>query len=390
MFLRSDKLPNFLNPGADSGLWRTLKVWLSTPRLVLVSATALIMLLSAVPVYRLAVGQDGGSDYSVHIAITKQVKNGERMIAHPGFHATLIAIEHVTSAPWEGLVVLLVTVSMTASFLVQVWILRRLSEGSTRSLTTATLIGAALCVIMPIHIPGIMPNVFHGQLSPNLYHNPTYLMMKPLALLAFGLTAVILSSSDTAGKRAWLPVVLIMGMVIKPSFVIVYLPALWLTLIFTSAGQSNRVLRLGLDFREGRWCFALSLAAVTVLAVQYLYRFAPTAKSQLVFDFLEHWSLRSSNIPLSIILALAFPICVAAFRFRHLINQRASWLAVFVLLIGMAFYATLTDNSEVGKSNLGWSYCIAQATVFLAAAAEYLRWQPREFKDRLKYGTTSV
>lgn len=54
-----------------------------------------------------------------------------------------------------------------------------------KKIEAAELIGLAICLVGPMNIPWIHSDIYFGVGTPNTWHNPTNLMVKPFALLGF-------------------------------------------------------------------------------------------------------------------------------------------------------------------------------------------------------------
>ena len=99
---------------------------------------------------------------------------------------------------------------------------------------------AFLCVLLgiaaAIYVPWFNKLPYLGQGSPNVWHNPTNNMVRPIGLLVFGLTAIELArlkedrfrSSARAAIVIPSALLLVLSTLAKPSFVQIYYPALFL------------------------------------------------------------------------------------------------------------------------------------------------------------------
>jgi hypothetical protein len=261
-----------------------------------------------------------------------------------------------------------------------------------------SLAGAAmLTVVCAVYVPLVNPQIYLGQLSPNVYHSPTYLLMKPFAIATVFL-AIRIMDGHARGADYWCcAAAYAASLFAKPNFALVFMPAVWLVVGFryVFSGAGGPVARRTVTFLG-----ALSLLTIVVGTWQYVNVFTsasagwlaqnPTGESRIVIDtFLRHWQTRTPSVPYSIVAALAFPLAVTAFRWRSTFATPARSLPWLMLLLGIGMYATLIDTVWIGVSNFGWSYMIGQVMVFLYGVIEFVRWRPTR-SDALAYGVTSV
>jgi len=114
----------------------------------------------------------------------------------------------------------------------------------------------------------------------------------------------------------------------------------------------------------------LSVAAVSVLLWQFLNEFG--GGEGIMLDPLGVWSRQSPNIPVSILLALAFPL--AHFRLAPDTSRNdflvLSWLMTFAGILLFALFAE--RGSHYSHGNFGWSYQIALSLLYLFSIVDFV------------------
>ncbi|KIM13373.1 MAG: hypothetical protein KU38_01610 [Sulfurovum sp. FS08-3] len=222
-----------------------------------------------------------------------------------------------------------------------------------------TLLTFTTIIIAPLTIPWYNQVIYLGQSSPNIWHNVTLWSVKPFALL----TMFFMIEAIRSQKRHYYfisLVTLLISILAKPSFVIAFLPAIALF-----------VLMKKLIYREFIVFYLLfTILSVVILSYQYTHTF--TGEDSHVFvDFLGVWSQSSLNIPISIVLALAFPIALFILETKIIHDDYIllSWILTF---IGIVFYAVFAQSGKYyPHGNFGWSYAIAMSLLYLFSIIKF-------------------
>ncbi len=333
-----------------------------------ISCFTVLFALALLQFYRLVVLHVSATDFGWHLRELPAVISGEIYIPHRLFHWSTYLLSIGSGLGIEAAAAWVVSLAFLGSALVQRWALGL----ESRSGHQATLVTMALTFAGAIYVPFINPDPYLGQFSPNLYHNPTFLLMKPFALGAFVLAARVLDGSGSRLALIGCAVATALSIAAKPSFAPVFLLAVGLVVLagFLSPGVSRRGQRTRVLL-----LVTLALGCTLPLSEQLLHTFGSDHRPALIVDrFLRHWHTRTPSVAYSILAALAFPIFVLAARARQMLGRPSVQLAWIACGLGMLAYATIIDTFAPGVSNIGWSYIVGQSLVFLVAAEELVRW----------------
>jgi hypothetical protein len=94
----------------------------------------------------------------------------------------------------------------------------------------------------------------------------------------------------------------------------------------------------------------------------------------------EVWRLYSPNIPVSLLLSIAFPLGVAVLYFKEIKTDVSVLLAWGVLVVAIAQYALLAETGErFTHANWIWASNFAMYVVFLVSTVVLLT-QPRTMR----------
>lgn len=306
------------------------------------------------------------SDTPQHLEIMHQYINGEKFLAHPLWHLLVFNVSSAAHIEYAT------ASSIVSSFLIMLWMLivyylvnARVNQyytdvfeyGKAILTLSATF---SICIIGPFYFPYLSDLIYKGQGSPNVWHNVTLWTVKPLALLAFLFTMRGLKMQKLLDFAAAF-IFSVTSIFAKPSFIMIFLPSL-LLLISIKRFYSKRTLV---------YMSSLCLAASLVMLYQYLNVFE--GGRQIIFDYFGVWSLRSQNIPLSIVSALAFPLLFLIIMRKEKIADEllASWLLTFFGLVLFACFAE--SGPKYSHGNFGWSYKIAMSILYLFSILEFIK-----------------
>ena len=231
------------------------------------------------------------------------------------------------------------------------------------------LITVSVLVVGPLCIPSYKANIMLGQGSPNLWHNVTLWIVKPLALMAM-IFVIAALKKHKASLYVLAFFVTIVSIFAKPSFVVVFLPSLFVFAWLKNIHDRGFKIFLAL----------VSFASASILLYQK-YHLGEFQDSQVVFDFLGVWSLYSNNIAISLLLALAFPLILVAAVPKVLEDDYIllSWLQVF---FGIVLYACFAQTGHYySHGNFGWSYMIALSFLYLFSIVQFFN----RFSELPKY-----
>lgn len=226
----------------------------------------------------------------------------------------------------------------------------------------------------------------NGILTPNPYWNATYLAVRPFTIPCFFLTAELLEEYEKGvpvKKAALLGCFSFLAAFTKPSFTFILLPVVGLTLL----------VRL-LASRFANWKNTLLFGCYFLpTGFLLLYQFfgvftgenALGEETGIGIGPGKAWYIHSSNIPLSIVLALLFPLCVLLLNFRELRKNREFRLAWQLLAVGMGTFFFLYEKGfRLEHLNFSWGYMHGLFFVFALSGFQILKnimgWKPRLYR----------
>ncbi|MFN5367009.1 MAG: hypothetical protein ACK5C8_00500 [Roseiflexaceae bacterium] len=166
-------------------------------------------------------------DWGIHITHAYQLMNHGKFISHFLFQAMLIGIHYLSIGllSLELAAVVLVILIMALICLV-LW-----NMGARVWPQPLFLVGTTLlvCLSAPIAVLyAVDGHLYTGYFATNVFHNPTVLMVKPLALLHVLMLISFFTHAPHDDDRVWWGVlwgITLLGVLAKPSYAIAMIPA---------------------------------------------------------------------------------------------------------------------------------------------------------------------
>jgi hypothetical protein len=234
-----------------------------------------------------------------------------------------------------------------------------------------------------------IPVTYRGQVSPNVWHNPTAIFAMPFALWLFLLAIQALRDPRTFTMGA-MGFVMALNLLAKPNYVLSFAPCLAVAALAVWY-QSIRTGRLTLPAAVGQACLAFA-PAIAILSFQFRNAFGAgiTGESKVVLDPLTSWSKFSHNIPASILLGIVFPAAVAALYPRRVIVEPKLLLAWAVLAVALAEFALLAEVGDRSThGNFHWGAVLADQVLFVVCT-DFLLRQPASLSRKLAFAVLGL
>jgi hypothetical protein len=313
-------------------------------------------------------------DFPAHADFAAQfLATGRPAVPHFAYHLLLMATRAVMpSAGWPGAAVLVTLTALVAAALVLAfWIAAALGPQATLPrLLLASLLPLLLLGVQPLLLP--LPYGWDrwliGYFPANQWHNPTTLLSKPVALGLFGLgwRALRRGPAASAMAVAGCAALVMVSALIKPSFVIAFLPALTIAALLRRDVADWRLLVAG-----------IAVPAVVFLAGQYVFYYAFNQASAgiqfaplLVLRF--YTAVDPVTLTLKLLASILFPLTVTACFPAALRDGRLA-LAWGTFAIGAVYaYLLAEGGGHADHGNFLWSGQLAAFVLFAVAAVATL------------------
>lgn len=230
-----------------------------------------------------------------------------------------------------------------------------------------------------VYVPFFNKEPYLGQGTPNIWHNPTTIAVRPVALLIFVLVSAMLLTCRKeefekglpAGKAILTAVLLVLSCLAKPSFVQVFYPAIFTLMIIWLIMYKGRSLKIALQL------LAVCIPSLIVMILQFVAAFygGNSESGGITIAPFVVAGARTPSIPISMLLLLAFPLLmlvISAVKKSLSWEDALAWLMLFWGLIWRLFLAEKGERTYHG--NFSWGYMLAVYLVWYCAVRSYLKF----------------
>jgi hypothetical protein len=302
------------------------------------------------------------SDIGSHIFFVEPFFEGKVYIPHPLWHIFVHYMNYITLDDKFSAAFVTALLVLLWLYIVQSLYTFFVDQGKQDIYLYAFLF--IVFVIGPAYIPLISKFIITGTGGPNIWNNITLFTVKPFAILTVFFTILGLEKKHIS-YYIFGAVSLLISIFAKPSFVIAFLPALVLFMIIKKFYSKENLIYFSI----------LSLISVSALAYQFLHTFGEgEGKSQIIISFLGVWSPATSNVFVSIILALLFPLLYFIFNLKDAKKNNylvLTWIMTFVSIAYAAFLAE--SGPRFNHGNFFWSYMISLSLLYVFSLIDYFK-----------------
>lgn len=230
----------------------------------------------------------------------------------------------------------------------------------------AGIFALVILTVGPIFVFTIPDRLYFGYITSNPYHNPTYILLRPLALLVF-----IEIVNNIFNKWSWknaliMAILMVCVALAKQSFTLTILPAGGLLILIYYLKQFKRI----------NWfyvIFPIGLVSIIVLISGYIVNYSGDRGDQILIAPFSALLTKVPNIPLIFgftLLSIAFPLLVSILYWRKMsanLSFRLAWLNFLVSLVYLFFFA---EKINLTSLNFIWGSMIGVFLLFYVTIVE--------------------
>ena len=262
----------------------------------------------------------------------------------------------------EFATIFILTLSVLAKYLISKKIISELTDRYIYILSLGMILFFAIPDPFSIFI---LKKMYLGKIVPNIWHNPTTILVLPFALLLFWKQLYVLKEKENI-NLILLHLLVFINVIIKPSFLFVYIPVTFFFLL--------SLIRI----RGFRWfCINTTplLTGSLLLVIQYyLIYFMQTGISQKEisgimiskpFELFLH-SVPAYYLPFSFLFSFLFPIISIIF-FRDILSYQPFIYSLSLLLFGILISTFIIESGpRMTHGNFLWQNIICSYLFILS------------------------
>ncbi len=301
----------------------------------------------------------GRGDTFVHATYLDSVglRNYVSQSAYPGWHVVLWVVGKLLPFASLAQSACIANALFASAAAVAVFVaVKTILKDMRRSLLTVAVVTVVLLFVCSIYIPGFSSTPYRYAGSPTIWHNPTYLAVRPFAVLS-----CLLLFDMAADRRANFGSCLgygaltVIALFFKPSYAQVQIPALVVFLFIDFARRRD------LQF-VGR--IALSVVpALCVMAAQFYFLMFTSTGGGGGIGIGPFYLLLNSDKPILLpaILLLAFPVYSMIVLRKDIFEIGSPYLFfVAMLIVGYVEANCVYELGErMADGNFAWGYYLA-------------------------------
>ena len=319
---------------------------------------------------------NGYSDYSGHAYIYlpyffsgSTLAEGFKAVPYCMWHLITLFFYKVLNIALDPSAAYTSCIFAVFSYGVGCFMIDKISEryGAGYSAVRTAFLSTAFYIAQPLYFYWIgRGERFTGVYSPNPFHNPTLMCARGFSLLAFCLIVDIWGAQSSSEYKGlffrtekglkkyyiYLAIVLFLSAMAKPTFAECFIPAVGIIMlvrlfmaIFKRKGKEYSK-----HFLDSFLCAVPTLLYIFLQFGAYFLlggSYGSDDSRIIITRFGEVWSMYSDNIPLSMLLGMAFPIYMVLVDTRFFLKEDQGKLALTVY--GIGFLQAMLLGESGGK-----------------------------------------
>jgi hypothetical protein len=311
------------------------------------------------------------SDFLSHIERIDPIVKGEYYMPHALFHYLVYGFRIFNIDHYAAALILTVLVNLATLFFLHK-ILNAVLPERLRNLPSL-LLAICLSLVTAIWIPWFNKSVYLGQWSPNIWHSPTFYLVKPFMLGSFYYFVLLIKEKTkfTLKNGILFAMILAVSVIAKPSFLFSFTPAIIVYLLIFNWKNYPIYFKVGLSLLP-----ALGLIFYQFLQT-YLLKSANTGsdmKDEIIFTFFGVLKLYSPNIFISFLLAMAFPITVLFLDIKSAVKDKFLMLAFLNTFFAYIQAAFLAEKYKLWEAAFTFGYSLSLFLLFIFSLSFFMNW----------------
>lgn len=305
-----------------------------------------------------------GSDYSAHVHWAEQLHRAN-MISYfqeyPYFmwHLTVRIFYKIFGMPMNYAAAVVSALVNVVVYLITAEIIKRYKVDKSG------VISFCLMLVGPLYMPWFNPNYYVGQSTPNTWHNPTNLMVKPFAVCCFFIILRVLTDIRNEKKikgSLWavLSVLIFLSVLAKPSFCQGIIPGLGVYLIFICIKDRFRNIKQYICL-----CLTFVPGVFLMLNQVLLYWGKDGIRGTIGISWLDVLSYYTPNAYISMLLSYCFPLLYLVLNWKKVLERTDIQFGICYMAMAWLEAALLYESVGKYNGNFGWASLLASFILWI-------------------------
>lgn len=356
------------------------------------------------------------ADYNGHTYVYLPLFTGDTLlqgwkaVPYCMWHLGVLGVHNILHIPLNASAAFVSIFFSLLSFYITYWILLKYTAAAGKEMNSvkAAFVTFGFSILQPLFIYWLdAGGRFLGSYSMNPIHNPTQMCSRPFVLLCICLvydiwnkikddsyTGVFFSAeSGLKGLYIRLAVFLLLSTLAKPTFTEMFVPAVASIMLFEWISKINKKdSSASAYFKHCLHMFFCAIPSLLCILISFLAYFilggsygSAEGDSLIITKWFEVWHMNTDNVPLSVLLGLAFPLFVIFMDLRFFIKDNLGRLALVGYGISFLEAALLGQSGpKLSHGNFMWPMLWGMLLLFLTATLRLSVLEKTERTSKLK------
>ncbi|SFT33608.1 hypothetical protein SAMN02910301_0436 [Lachnospiraceae bacterium XBD2001] len=309
-------------------------------------------------------------DYEWHILQAEKLKYGllyaSRELGYPlGMYHVLMFFTMNLGIPARIAAAFISACAGTMVYLLVLIYYKKICGCNIKNSLYYTLIGVLLLIVTPLYIPSYNKELYLGQGAPNTWHNPTNLMVKPFAVLAFVLFLLIIREVNAKKSNIFMimffSIILCISCFAKASLVQFFLPGVGVYLGLEMLKNRNNCLAIKSYLAIG----CSMIPAFLFILFQAYEIFDKTSSNHIMIAPFKVVKYYAPSCFVSLLLAIGLPLLITI-CWRDVLKKAHVKLAWILLFSGYMEWILLAEEGpRLYHCNFIWGYNLALFLLYM-------------------------
>lgn len=286
-------------------------------------------------------------------------------VAYPLFHVLTAVLSIFLHISFRVSAAVVLAIHKILLFIVCIYIERDLNfESKIKKVGEAWKLLGLLGMTYIASIP-LTGKLYLPQGSPNVWHNPTYIVMQPYALLLFYFTYKCLTNIKDVKKDYLLfSLMSVVSCVAKPSYTVIIIPVIFIYCLYTLLNNNTT------NIKKYFWITVSLFPTIGVLVFQYYVTFSSSVSTGIKFG--TFLNLNLIGIILATLAIITLPLVYCVTGNMKFCNPQLILLAVSSFLVGWLQYFFLYEKGNA-DGNFAWGYFMSIFVMYFCLFVDYIQ-----------------
>jgi hypothetical protein len=281
----------------------------------------------------------------------------------------------------SAFIVIMISYLSTALILVKYMLMKINFIGTKSKLFLSLGLTLILLFVGPLSAFTFPHRQYLGYITGNPFHNPTYLLARPFALLFF-----IVVTEKIYSKPTWKIILicsftLILSTLAKPNFTLSIVPAIFLMFVLI---RYREIKNINLPILLG----SVAFTSIITLAIQYVIMYTGERGDRVIVAPFQAILIHTPNVASVLfftVMSIVFPLIITFLYWKNTPDKTALELAWVNFGISILYAYLLAEQTDMATVNFWWTPMMAVFLLFVVTIPIFFQVivDRKQYKKRL-------